>query len=149
VGVLGKFLKHSPQGASTAVPFLISTHHQPENIMQLPEIKAFVQAHLTETEIKAFGYDLRRRESWETLADRCREYAAAAIDIATVATQTAYAVLVPLMWGLLWLACLTYHAGQAVAAWWHSAPAQATDTATMQVERMKIGGRDYVVTSIG
>jgi hypothetical protein len=117
--------------------------------MQLQEIKSFVKTHLTQTEIKAFGYDLRTREAWETLADRCREYAAAAMNVATEATQTAYAVLVPLVWGLLWFGCLCYHAGQAVADWWHSAPTKATDTATMQVERLKIGGRDYVVTSIG
>jgi hypothetical protein len=107
--------------------------------MRLTELKAFVQAHLTQTEIRAFGYDLRRRDSWETLADRCREYAAAALDIATEATQTAYAVLVPLMWGLLWFGCLTYHAGQAVADWWHTAPAKATDSTAAIVARYQDG----------
>jgi hypothetical protein len=57
------------------------------------------------------------------------------LTIAAEATQTAYALLAPIAWGLLWLACLTYHAGQAVADWWHSAPAQATDTTTVILSR--------------
>jgi hypothetical protein len=120
--------------------------------MQLTEIKAYVQSHLTQTEIKAFGYDLRRRDSWELLADRCRELAAAALDIATEATQIAYAVLVPVMWGWLWFGCLCYHAGEALAQWWYSAPAKATDsttTATMEIERFTVRGQEYLVTSIG
>jgi hypothetical protein len=57
--------------------------------MQLTELKAFVKSHLTESEIKAFGYDLRTRESWETLADRCKEYAAAKLEQAKEATKEA------------------------------------------------------------
>lgn len=51
--------------------------------MNLSELKSMVRSHLTELEIKAFGYDLRRRESWEALADRCKEYAAAKLEQAT------------------------------------------------------------------
>jgi hypothetical protein len=114
--------------------------------MQLTEIKAFVQSHLTATEIKAFGYDLRRRDSWETLADRCREYAAATMEQATVAAQTAYAVLLPCLWGLLWLGCLTFHAGQAVAGWWHSAPAKATDSTVLILSRYQDSRLSSTVT---
>jgi hypothetical protein len=114
--------------------------------MQLTEIKAFVQSHLTATEIKAFGYDLRRRDSWETLADRCREYAAAAMDFTTEVTQTTAAVLLPCLWGLLWLVCLTFHAGQAVAEWWHSAPAKATDTTTVILSRYQDSRLSSTVT---
>lgn len=54
--------------------------------MQLTELKAFVKSHLSDLEIKAFGYDLRRRESWEALADRCKEYAAAKMQQVTEVT---------------------------------------------------------------
>jgi hypothetical protein len=97
--------------------------------MTLDDLKLFVESRLTKTEIKAFGFDLRRRDSWETLADRCQEYAAAAMGIATKATQTGYAVLLPCLWGILWLCCLTFHAGQALAQWWRSAPTKASDSA--------------------
>jgi hypothetical protein len=114
--------------------------------MNLQAIKSFVKAHLTETEIRAFGYDLRTREAWETLADRCREYAAAAMDLAATAAQTAYAVLLPCLWGLLWFACLTFHAGQAVAGWWHSAPTQATDSTAAILSRYQDARLSSTVT---
>lgn len=57
--------------------------------MQLTEIKTFVRSHLTEVEIKTFGYDLRRRESWEALADRCKEYAAGKLEQAAEAAKEA------------------------------------------------------------
>lgn len=53
--------------------------------MNLAELKSFVKSHLSDLEIKAFGYDLRRKDSWEALADRCKEYAAAKLEQATEA----------------------------------------------------------------
>lgn len=50
--------------------------------MQLNKIKSFVRSNLKETEIRAFGLDLRRRDSWELLYDRCKEYAVAAKEVA-------------------------------------------------------------------
>jgi hypothetical protein len=47
-------------------------------------------------------------------------------DRATVATQIAYAVFAPIAWGILWFCCLTFHAWQALAEWWHSAPIAPT-----------------------
>jgi hypothetical protein len=54
--------------------------------MNLSELKSMVRSHLNPDEIKAFGYDLRRRESWEALADRCREFAAAKLEQAIETT---------------------------------------------------------------
>ena len=48
--------------------------------MTLNEIKTMVRSYLTEVEIKTFGYDLRTREAWETLADRLSETIAAKAD---------------------------------------------------------------------
>ena len=44
------------------------------------------------------------------------------------ATQYTAAIILPILWAILWLACLTYHAGQAVAEWWYFAPTQALES---------------------
>jgi hypothetical protein len=50
--------------------------------MQFSELKASVLVHMSAEFVReAFG-DLRRRETWEVAADRCCEYAAAAMDVA-------------------------------------------------------------------
>jgi hypothetical protein len=59
----------------------------------------------------------------------------------TIKTAAQYiaAVILPLLWAILWLACLTFHAGQAVAEWWHSAPTQATDTTDLILAKFQDG----------
>jgi hypothetical protein len=60
--------------------------------MQLIDLKTFVRSILTEPQIKAFGYDLRTREAWEVLADRCREDAAAAAEVAAEQATKAWEI---------------------------------------------------------
>lgn len=60
--------------------------------------------------------------------------------------QYTAAVLLPLAWGILWLVCLTFHSGQAVAEWWRSAPAQATDTTAAILSRYQDARLSSVVT---
>jgi hypothetical protein len=63
--------------------------------MNLTEIKTFVRNCLTEGQIKAFGYDLRTREAWETLADRCKEYAIATIESTRPSAEAVYDSFTP------------------------------------------------------
>jgi hypothetical protein len=104
--------------------------------MQLTTLKTTVLSipGITADWVKSEFGDLRLKATWQAALDRCSEFIAAAVDAAPVvieqvteAVQTAYAVFAPIAWGILWLCCLTFHAVQAIAAWWHSAPAQATD----------------------
>ncbi len=123
--------------------------------MQLSEIKTQV---LTIPGITAewvrdnFG-DLRLKATWQAAYNRCSEFIAVAVDAApvvieqvTVAAQIAVAVVVPCLWAVLWLACLAYHAGQAVADWWHSAPAKATDTTAAILARYQDSRLSSTVT---
>lgn len=64
--------------------------------MQLANLKTFVRSILTESEIRAFGLDLRQRESWEVLADRCKEYAAAAQDMAQESAEVVQEIATPI-----------------------------------------------------
>jgi hypothetical protein len=105
--------------------------------MNLSQIKSNVLATpgITAEWVRSNFGDLRFKSTWQAALDRCSEFIAAVVDAAPVvieqateATQTAYAVLVPLMWGLLWFGCLTFHAGQALTQWWHTAPAKASDS---------------------
>jgi hypothetical protein len=64
--------------------------------MNLAEIKTFVRSILTESEIRAFGLDLRQRDSWEVLADRCKEYAAAAQDMAQESAEVVQEIATPI-----------------------------------------------------
>jgi hypothetical protein len=114
--------------------------------MQLIELKSTVLSipGITTEWVRSNFGDLRRRDTWEAALDRCSEFIAAAVDAAPVvieqvteAAQIAYAVFTPIAWGILWFACLCYHAGQAVADWWHTAPATATDTTDLVLARFR------------
>lgn len=105
--------------------------------MQLSEIKNQVLTipGVTADWVKSNFGDLRLKATWQAALDRASEFIAVAVDAApvvieqvTVAAQIAVAVVVPCLWAVLWLACFTYHTGQAVADWWHSTPTKATDS---------------------
>jgi hypothetical protein len=123
--------------------------------MQLSEIKTNVLAipGITAEWVRSEFGDLRLKATWQAALDRCGEFIAVAVDAvpvvieqATEAAQTAYAVLTPIAWGILWLVCLTFHAGQAIADWWHSAPAQATDTTAAILSRYQDSRLSSTVT---
>jgi hypothetical protein len=60
--------------------------------MQLNAIKSFVRSTLSEAEIRTFGLDLRQRDAWELLYDRCKEYAVAAQEVAAETAAQVYEV---------------------------------------------------------
>lgn len=114
--------------------------------MQLSILKTTVLAipGITSEWVRTEFGDLRLKATWQAAYDRCQEFIAAAVDAAPVvieqateAAQTAYAVLAPIAWGILWLACLSYHAGEALAEWWRSAPATATDSTEAILSRFR------------
>jgi hypothetical protein len=123
--------------------------------MQLSEIKINVLAipGITAEWVKSEFGDLRLKATWQAALDRCSEFIAAVVDAAPVvieqateATQTAYAVIAPIAWGILWLACLCYLAGQAVAQWWHTAPAKASDGTAAILAQFRDGRLSSTVT---
>ncbi len=112
--------------------------------MQLSELKTNVLSipGITAEWVRDNFGDLRLKATWQAAYDRASEFIAAAVDAApvvieqvTVAAQVVYAVLAPIALGILWLACFTYHAGQAFADWWHSTPSKATDSTAALLSR--------------
>jgi hypothetical protein len=96
--------------------------------MRLSEIQTVIQLRIAIAESKAHALALRCQEITGDITDRSLDFADSIKPHIIHSAQATYAVLAPIAWGILWLCCLTFHSGQAVADWWHSAPVKATDS---------------------